>query len=115
MKQVFYKCRNFNKFEDIVKFFLSSGHYSFDYACFSVPAPVQKETSKLIDLPWHINSEFLSKVTRCPVALLNDAAAAAYGLSSLKDEELITIKEGISVAGGNRAVLAVGTVWEKPL
>ena len=107
--QDFYKCKNYNNLEAMVRDFLGNYNYPLDYACIDVPAPVQEGESRLIDLPWYVKATSLAEITQCPVTLLNDIEAAAYGLRTLKDEEIITIKDGRPIPGGNRAVVAVGT------
>ncbi|MGB5631209.1 MAG: glucokinase [Waterburya sp.] len=104
-----YKCRDYSSLEPMVRDFLGHESYTLDFACIDVPAPVHEGESQLIDLPWHVKATSLAEITRCSVTLLNDIEAAAYGLNTLKDEEIVTIKNGRTIPGGNRAVIAVGT------
>jgi len=109
VEQSFYKCKDYDGLEAMVSDFITRYNGSLEYACFGVPAPVFEGFSQLIDLPWEVRATSLAKILNCPVTLLNDIEATTYGLRTLKDEELINIKKGISIPSGNRAVVAVGT------
>lgn len=109
VEQDFYKCKNYNSLEEIVRDFITRYNYPLNNACFGVPAPVFEGFSQLIDLPWEVKATSLAQIIKCPVTLLNDIEATAYGIRTLKNEELITIKKGRSISGGNRGVVAVGT------
>jgi len=45
----------------------------------------------------------------CPVQLLNDLEAMAYGVPGLDPEEQAVLQDGIAVPGGNAALIAAGT------
>jgi len=110
LEQQVYKSQEYQSFEDIVRKFLASHSYPIKTACFGLPGPVRDGKCKLTNVPWQVvDATVLSEVIHSPVALLNDAEANAYGLETLRDDELVTLNEGSKIPGGNRAVVAVGT------
>ncbi len=108
--QDLYKSQEYKSFQDIVRQFLETYNYPITTACFGLPGPVREGKCKLTNVPWEvIDATVLSEVTNSPVALLNDVETNAYGLETLRDDELVTLNEGSKISGGNRAVVAVGT------
>lgn len=109
IEQESYKCKDYENLEEIISDFINRYNYPIDNACIDLPAPVFKGYSQLIDLPWEVSAKSLEKIINSPVTLLNDIEATAYGLRTLKKQELIMIKKGNPIIGENRGVMAVGT------
>jgi glucokinase len=107
--QGFYKCKDYSSFEDVVRHFLQTCEHPIESACFGVPGPVIEGRCKLTNVPWEVSAATLAEVTGSPVTLLNDVEANAYGLETLRDDELVTLNAGSKLPGGNRVVVAVGT------
>jgi glucokinase len=110
VEQHIYKSQEYKSFKEIVHKFLGSYKYSIKTACFGIPGPVREGKCKLTNVPWDVvDASELSEVVNSPVALINDAEANAYGLETLRDDELVTLNVGSKIPGGNRSVVAVGT------
>jgi glucokinase len=79
-------------------------------ACFGVAGPVIDETAQLTNVPWRVDARRVSmsfNIRR--VTLLNDLEAMAYAVPVLDDSELHVLQEGMTVPGGNMALIAAGT------
>lgn len=96
-------------FEGILAAFLE-GQPSPQKVCLSVAGPVLGGKVKFTNLDWEIDINSISRqLGGCPVALLNDLEATAYGLAALKPNELHTLQSGNASTLGNIAILAAGT------
>jgi glucokinase len=110
IEQNIYKSQEYKSFKDIVYKFIETYKYPIKTACFGIPGPVREGKCKLTNVPWDIvDASELSEVVNSDVALINDAEANAYGLETLRDDELVTLNVGSKIPGGNRCVVAVGT------
>lgn len=110
LDQHLYKSQEYKSLQDVVRQFLESTKYAIKAACFGVPGPVKEGKCKLTNVPWEvIDAEILATLIDSPVSLLNDVEATAYGVETLRDDELVTLNVGDKLSGGNRAVVAVGT------
>ena len=79
-------------------------------ACFGIAGPVIDERVKVTNLPWEVDARALERVFDIPrVRLLNDFAAAAYGIQALGGDDLVTVQAGEPIAGAPRVVLGAGT------
>ena len=83
-------------------------------ACFGIAGPVQNNTVKTTNLPWHINAAELSeRFSIQPVSLLNDLEANAWGIRALQADDFFELypgeRGGETDASGNAAVIAAGT------
>src|SRR4029079_9611588 len=80
-------------------------------ACFGVPGPVQDNRAHAPNLPWpQIDGAALAAEIGAPqVILVNDLAATGEGIAALPPEDVLTLQEGETPAGGNRALIAAGT------
>ena len=79
-------------------------------ACFGLPGPVQGRRAHLTNLPWLVDADFL--VEHCQiehVEILNDFAAAAYGIDELVEEDLLCLQAGEYQSDGNRLVIGAGS------
>ncbi len=111
IEQQTYPCQNYTSFEAAVSDFVAShSSHTIEAACFGLPGPIINGTCKLTNLPWSlVEATKIEQVVGAKVTLLNDVKANAYGLETLRDEEIVTLKSGSPMPGGNRAVVAPGT------
>ena len=66
--------------------------------CLSVAGPVIDGKVKFTNLSWEIDQAQISEMLGgCPVAILNDLEATAYGLAALKPSELHILHKGSNV------------------
>lgn len=99
--------QTYSSLESIVAEFLQGK--KVDRACFGVAGPVRNGKSKVTNLTWTIDAENVSKTQGIQkVTLLNDLEANAYGLRTLKKEELFLLQEGQKQMG-NQGLIAAGT------
>jgi glucokinase len=81
-----------------------------DAAAFGVAGPVRDSISRITNLPWIVSQAELREQLALPaVHLLNDLEALAWGIETLRDDELATLQAGRPDPDGNRAVIAAGT------
>ena len=79
-------------------------------ACFGVPGPVHNGRAKPTNLSWGVDAAEISEEFEIPhVAVLNDLAANAYGITHLKPADFAIIQKGAPDAAGNRCVVSPGT------
>lgn len=79
-------------------------------ACFGVAGPIDAQRVQVTNLPWTIDAAALARAFAIPqVRLLNDFAAAAYGLDSLREGALATLQAGDPHKGAPRVILGAGT------
>lgn len=109
VEQHFYQCRQYDGLDSILREFMETYPYPLEKACFGLPGPIQGRYCQLISIDWEVEAGQLEAITNCPVILINDVEANAYGLATLRDDEIVMIKEGKTVPNGNRAVFSPGT------
>jgi glucokinase len=108
-----YASDEYDSLETIITEFLreqSEDDNGLHRACFGVAGPVIKGHAKTTNLPWEIDEKRIAK--KCGVSnvkLLNDLEAAAYGILSLKKEDIVTLNKGKPAQEGVIAVIAPGT------
>ena len=79
-------------------------------ACFAVAGPVQKQTARITNLPWVLESHALQDQLHIKsVALVNDFTAVAHGLSQLKDADTVILQNAQPQRDGAIAILGAGT------
>lgn len=81
-----------------------------DAACFGVAGPVAGGSARLTNLPWTVDAAALGR--RFGIArlrLLNDFAAAAWGIDALGPGDLATLQAGEPREGAPRVILGAGT------
>jgi glucokinase len=79
-------------------------------ACFGVAGPIQGNRVRVTNLPWTIDAASVAATFGIArVRLLNDFAAAAYGIDALGAGELATLQEGAPLADAPRIILGAGT------
>jgi glucokinase len=79
-------------------------------ACFAVAGPVEHGTARLTNLTWRIDERELARVFAIPrVKVINDFAAAGYGVERLPADALLTLQAGTPLEGADRIVIGAGT------
>ena len=79
-------------------------------ACLGVAGPVVGERVRVTNLPWIIDAAVLGdRFAIGRVRLLNDFAAAAWGIGRLAPADLVTLQLGDPLAEAPRVVLGAGT------
>jgi len=101
--------RRYSGLESLVKKFLSAGGEKVEASCFGLSGPVVNGRAKIVNLPWEVDRESLSRASGCPrVELMNDLETTAVGALHLSPEEFHCLNQG-QLHLGNRAVIAAGT------
>jgi glucokinase len=95
---------------DLVQTFLGDDS-GVRHACFGVAGPVKDGIVRVTNLPWVVDAAALqAQLGLQQVSLLNDLEANAYGIPTLRPEELLSINpEADPMQVGNRALIAAGT------
>lgn len=83
-------------------------------ACFAVAGPVQgdagRQTARLTNLPWQLDSQRLAADLGLPATrLINDFQAVGYGIEALDAGELLTLHARPAHTQAPRVVLGAGT------
>ena len=105
-----YQNKAFTSAEQLVRQFHQDVGFVASAACFGVAGAVHSGRCNMPNLGWTIDSEALSQTfTFDRTILLNDLEATAYGIASLKPNQMLTINEGVAQADGNIALIAAGT------
>jgi glucokinase len=105
-----YPSSDFASLSDVMRTFLSSIGEHVGSACLGLPGPVRGRRAQLTNLPWLVDADAIERELGLDnVWLLNDLEAYAYGLSALAPDELLVVKPGTALAGGNAALIAAGT------
>jgi glucokinase len=80
-------------------------------ACFGVAGPVKNGRVQVTNLPWLVDAAALqAELGYQQVSLLNDLEANAYGIATLRPNELVSLNPDADLmAVGNRALIAAGT------
>lgn len=105
-----YSSTDHSSLTEIVADFVKSHNLEVKSACFGIAGPVKNGEAKTTNLPWDVKIENLAKTLQCnKVQLINDLEANAWGINSLKENELCTLFEGKEKVAGNRALISAGT------
>jgi glucokinase len=79
-------------------------------AGFGVPGPVKDGRAKPTNLTWEVDASLIASEFDIPhVAVLNDLASNACGISQLARKDFATLQKGAPGAKGNRCVVSPGT------
>lgn len=109
IKEKRYVSKDHVNFAQIINDFIA-GEQAPQKLCLSVAGPVIDGKVKFTNLSWEIDKAQISEMLGgCPVAILNDLEATAYGLAALKPSELHVLHKGSNVTPGNIGILAAGT------
>ncbi len=109
-----YPSASYPRFEELLSRFLEECGTMPDAACLAVAGPVHDhgdgQTARVTNLPWQLDSRRLAGDFRIPqVRLVNDFAAVAHGISTLREDELCPLQAGLAQAAGPRLVVGAGT------
>ncbi len=105
-----YPSASFAGLNAILRDYLAEDERPILAACFGVPGPVHNGRAKPTNLSWGVDAAEISEEFEIPhVAVLNDLAANAYGISHLKPADFAIIQKGAPDAAGNRCVVSPGT------
>jgi glucokinase len=101
-------------FPDLVpivqKFLITANSSTPDKACFAIAGPVVKNTAKLTNLAWFLDTDRLSQQLGIPaISLINDFAAVGYGIFGLTKQDLLTLQVGKHQPASPIAVIGAGT------
>ncbi len=111
-----YASNEYPDLDGIIEVFLAearfAGHLAepLSAACFGVAGPVEDGRAKVTYLPWVLEADAMAGRHGLPsVLLLNDFAAAAAGIATLRPADLVTLQAGKPLADAPRAVVGAGT------
>jgi len=103
-------------FEALVARFLEEAHAALgaaprpEAACFGVAGPAEEARARLTHLPWTLEAASICRrFGMAQVRLMNDFAAAAWGIDALEPADVETLQAGDPLAGAPRVVLGAGT------
>jgi glucokinase len=101
----------YDSLDAIVREFIATHRpESLTHACFGIAGPVVDGRVETSNLAWHVSGERLAETLGiASVGLINDLEATAYGIETLKPEQLYTLNEGAGPRPGHRALIAAGT------
>lgn len=112
-----YEVKDFPSLEALIQAFQSQFQIPrFDAACLGLPAPIHRFPVALTNLDWQVDPETLKQ--SCHIAqlwLLNDFAAAAYGIAELNlssEEDVVCLQRGEQATEKplqNRLIIGAGT------
>jgi glucokinase len=104
-----YPTADFDGLVPVVETFLANGGERPDQACFGVAAPIVDETVAMTNLEWEFDRGRLAEAIGVRrVAIINDLAAAAYGVDALDPDEVESLGEG-EPHGATTGLIAAGT------
>ena len=96
--------------EAVLRTFLASHPAEVKIACFGLPGPVVDGRCETPNLPWVVDLRKLKVVLgNAQIILLNDLQIMAYGIPTLRPDELYALSEGKPHPEGNQALIAPGT------
>jgi glucokinase len=95
---------------EIVQAFQAEHPMTPERACFGIAGPITEGRVKTPNLPWSVESSELARVTGvASLQLINDLAANTWGISALKDQDLVVLNPGKRDPTGTIAVVSAGT------
>jgi glucokinase len=104
-----YPTEDFDGLVPVVERFLANGGERPDQACFGVAAPIVDEAVAMTNLDWELDRGRLAEAIGIPrVAIINDLAAAAYGIDALGPDAVENLGEG-EPHGATAGLIAAGT------
>lgn len=101
-------------FPDLVpivqQFLLKANTPTPQKACFAIAGPIVKNTAKLTNLAWFLDTERLQQELGIPqVSLINDFAAVGYGVLGLDKQDVLTLQAGKPNPEAPIAIIGAGT------
>ncbi len=104
------RTKDFEGLVPLIATFLKGRETQVSAACVGVAGPVHKQRARLTNVPWQVSGQELTAHFRLPmVHLLNDVAAAACALGTLRSDQCETLQAGQPDAIGNKVLVAPGT------
>ena len=108
--QVRYPSRSYAGLLDIVREFTAAHPHPVHAACFGIAGPIREGRVETPNLPWIIEASHLAaQLSLTRVTLLNDLEANAWGVFTLKEDDVATLAAGMPANDGNAAILSAGT------
>jgi len=111
-----YASTEYPALEPLIEGFLAEAAAALDTrvtpqaACFGVAGPIEDQRVRVTNLPWTIEADAIAQRFSIPrVRLMNDFAAAAYGIDALRKDALVTLQEGAPRSDAPRVILGAGT------
>ncbi|MBD2568287.1 glucokinase [Anabaena lutea] len=106
-----YRSGDFPDLVPIVQKFLAAANTSTpEKACFGIAGPVVKNTARLTNLTWFLDTERLAQeLGILSISLINDFAAVGYGIFGLTKQDLLTLQVGKHQPEAPMAVIGAGT------
>jgi glucokinase len=78
--------------------------------CIGVAGAVTEQVARLTNVPWLVDGDAIANAFGLRrSSVINDLEALAYAVPWLEPSELSVLQQGLSVPGGNAAVIAAGT------
>lgn len=81
-------------------------------ASFGVAGPVDDGRTEAVNLAWPVDARELAhtlKLEEAAVAVINDLEANAWGIATLRPDDLVPLNEAEGEEGGNLALISAGT------
>jgi glucokinase len=105
-----YPSRTHSGLSEIVTAFMAAHGRRVDDAAFGIAGPVRDGKVETPNLPWVIEAAVLARQLSLPrVTLLNDLEANAWGVFTLKDDDVALLSAGQPSEDGNAAIISAGT------
>ncbi|BDI17120.1 glucokinase [Nostoc cf. commune SO-36] len=106
-----YQSADFPDLVPIVQQFLMKADTPIpEKACFAIAGPIVKNTAKLTNLVWFLDTERLEEELGIPhISLINDFAAVGYGILGLEKQDLLTLQVGKSQPEAPIGIIGAGT------
>ncbi|MEA5553614.1 glucokinase [Anabaena cylindrica UHCC 0172] len=106
-----YRSGDFPDLVPMVQQFLAAAKSSTpEKACFAIAGPVVKNTARLTNLAWFLDTERLAQeLGILSIILINDFAAVGYGIFGLTKQDLLTLQAGKHQPEAPIAVIGAGT------
>ena len=102
--------REHSGLDEIVAQFVGAQGARPDVACFGVAGPVRNGRVETSNLPWTVEASRLASELNLPATMLiNDLEANAWGIASLREQDLVPLNRVKSTPVGNQAVISAGT------
>lgn len=111
-----YASTDFDGLIQAINVFLDEHNIStaVDAACFAIAGPVEFGVASVTNLPWVISEQQLRDGLQTQrVKLINDLAAAAYGIAELDASDMLVLQQGVVtgavIENPDAVVIAAGT------
>ena len=111
LQQATYHSNQYKSLSELIKAFREQYPEQMpERICVGVAGPVLHGKANITNLTMEISEQAIREATGIDnVHLINDLEATAYGLATLKGNDLVTLHPGDVSVGGNMAIIAPGT------